>query len=164
MHRALSCEDGDKFDKENGGQNKRAGSSYGGAICAAEAAAVMAQRGGPLNDILFLGTGHLAFGFKDAAGAAARAARVVNAFIQGVAPQLNISPELAEQVANLLFALAIDTMVDKTTLGQDNRIDGSLITTSSRAAPTATATNCPDPKEKTVSHIGFLFPLLRLLV
>ncbi|KND87280.1 hypothetical protein TOPH_08079 [Tolypocladium ophioglossoides CBS 100239] len=107
----------------------------------------MAQCGGPLNDLLYLNTGHLAFGFKDAAGPVARAANVVNAFIQGLAPQMNISPEFAEQLGNLLVALAVDTLMGNKALGQDNRIDGSLITTSSGVAPTATATGCPDPKE-----------------
>lgn len=149
IHRIKDCEDGRKFDSEHGSR-KRAGPSYGQAICGAEAAASMARPGGPFNDLLLLDPNQLPFGFADAAGAVAQAANVVADFVVAYAPMLSIEPALAEQLGTYLFALAIDTLIENSPLGENNRIQSSLVTTSTSLVTTSTS-GCPDPTATPVS-------------
>ncbi|KAM0594562.1 hypothetical protein ACHAP6_000305 [Verticillium nonalfalfae] len=104
MHRSQDCDDGRAFDRGDKTRRKRATGGFGKAICAAEAAAVMSQRGGPFNDLLLINPAHLSFDFAETAGAVARAANVASDFVRAYAPMLDISPILAEQLGNLLFA------------------------------------------------------------
>ena len=150
MNRMNVCEDGQKFDSEHGSK-KRAGPSYGQAICGAEAAAAMAVPGGPLNDLLLLDPTRLAFGFADAAGAVAQAANVAAGFVVAYAPILSIDPTLAEQLGTYLFALAINTLVENSPLGENNRIQSSLVTTSTLSVTTPTSSGCPNPTTAPVS-------------
>ncbi|KAM0330636.1 hypothetical protein ACHAQA_003586 [Verticillium albo-atrum] len=142
MHRSQNCDDGQTFDRGDKNKRKRAGASFGKAICAAEAAAVMSQRGGPFNDLLLINPAHLSFDFAEAAGAVAQAANVASDFVRAYAPMLDISPDLAEQLGNLLFALAVNTLMENRPLGKSNRIEASKIETET---PTATPTGCPNP-------------------
>ena len=156
MHLMTTCDDGTKFDADNGGKRKhRATGTYGQAICGAEAVASMAGPGGPFNDLLLLRPDQMAFGFADGAGEALRAANVVANFVLAYAPMLSITPEVANQLAAYLMALAIDTIVDNVPLKGENRIASSLITIASTAtvtaSPTTSETGCPDPTATPVS-------------
>lgn len=150
MHIMSSCEDGAKFDADNSARKKhRATGTYGQAICGAEAVASMAGPGGPFNDLLLLRQDQMPFGFANGAGEAFRAANVVADFVLAYAPLLTISPEVANQIATYLLALAIDTIVENVPLKGENRIASSLVTTAPTAtrtaAPTTSQTGCPDP-------------------
>lgn len=145
MHRSQECEDGQKFDRIDKPGRRRADGTYGKAICAAEAAVIMANRGGPLNDLLLLNTGHVTFDFAEAAGAVTRASNVVTDFVLAYAPMLDISPDLAEQLGNLLFALAVNTIMEGRAIIQNNRIPAASITTDEPSP-----TSCPNPEETEV--------------
>ncbi|OAQ80923.1 hypothetical protein VFPFJ_09376 [Purpureocillium lilacinum] len=150
MHRMTNCEDGYKFDKGSTRRRKRVAGSYGKAICAAEAAAMMAQSGGALNDFVLMNPTQLRFSYTDSVAAVARAANIVNEFIREYAALVDISAELATQLSNVLFGLALRTIVDGTTLGENNRIPASLIKVSASPTgshPSSTATGCPDPEK-----------------
>ncbi|PNH76643.1 hypothetical protein VD0001_g940 [Verticillium dahliae] len=112
MHRSQDCDDGHAFVRGDQTRRKRANGGFGKAICAAEAAAVMSQRGGPFNDLLLINPAHLSFDFAETAGAVARAANVASDFVRACTPMLDISPALAEQLGNLLFALAVNTLIE----------------------------------------------------
>ncbi|EGY18373.1 uncharacterized protein VDAG_08707 [Verticillium dahliae VdLs.17] len=148
MHRSQDCDDGHAFVRGDQTRRKRANGGFGKAICAAEAAAVMSQRGGPFNDLLLINPAHLSFDFAETAGAVARAANVASDFVRACTPMLDISPALAEQLGNLLFALAVNTLIENRPVNQNNRIEASLIRTE---APTALPTSCPDPKSTPVT-------------
>ena len=141
MHRSQDCEDGQRFDRTEQARRKRADGTFGKAICAAEAAVVMTNRGGPLNDLLLLNTGHLTFSFAEAAGAVTRASNVLTAFVLDYAPLMDIGPDLAEQVGNLLFALAVNTIVEGSPIKQSNRISGDKIKTDEPSDE-----KCPGPE------------------
>lgn len=151
MHRDQECDDGRSFDRSDHSRRKRAGGSYGNAICAAEAVAGMAQAGGPFNDLLLLRTPHVTFEFAEAAGAVARAATVAVGFVRDYAPLLDISADVAEQLGNFLFALAVNTIVEGQSLGDRNRIKATNIETEAPHQPTASS--CPDPEESPVSTL-----------
>ena len=110
-----------------------------------------------MNDLLLLDPSRLVFGFPAAAGDVARAAGVAVTFVQAYAPLLAIPDELAIQLGNFLFALALDTLVNNLPLGAENRIQSSLVTTSkpTTTKPTTTATSttsgCPNPTTSPVS-------------
>ena len=106
MHRMTNCEDGYKFDKGSTRRRKRVAGSYGKAICAAEAAAMMAQSGGALNDFVLMNPTQLPFSYTDSVAAVARAANIVNEFIREYAALADISAELATQLSNVLLGLA----------------------------------------------------------
>ncbi|KAI0004056.1 hypothetical protein F4779DRAFT_630464 [Xylariaceae sp. FL0662B] len=146
MRRLHDCDDGKKFDSEHKSK-KRAGASYGQAICGAETVASMAQPGGTFNDLLLLNPNQLPFGFANPAGEVAQAANVVVDFVLAYAPMLSIEPELAQQLGTYLFALAIDALVENIPLGETNRIKSSLVTTSTATSPkpSSTKSGCPDP-------------------
>ncbi|PNH60636.1 hypothetical protein VD0002_g7021 [Verticillium dahliae] len=82
MHRSQDCDDGHAFVRGDQTRRKRANGGFGKAICAAEAAAVMSQRGGPFNDLLLINPAHLSFDFAETAGAVARAANVASDFVR----------------------------------------------------------------------------------
>ncbi|KAI1346531.1 hypothetical protein F5Y01DRAFT_321669 [Xylaria sp. FL0043] len=145
MHRLTDCEDGQDFDASSASR-KRANPSYGNAICAVEGAVAMVEPGGALNDLLLLDPSRLHFSFADAAGEVSRAAGVAVDFVQAYAPLLSISDDVAVQLGNYLFALALDTLVENLPLSGENRIASSLITTATTTpTSTATPTGCPDP-------------------
>ncbi|KAB5578286.1 hypothetical protein GE09DRAFT_1089179 [Coniochaeta sp. 2T2.1] len=151
MHLMSTCDDGTKFDADKGSRKKhRATGTYGQAICGAEAVASMAGPGGPFNDLLLLRQDQMAFGFAEGAGEALRAANVVADFVLAYAPMLSITPDVANQLATYLMALAIDTIVENVPLKGENRIASSLVTTgptaTQTASPTSSQTGCPDPK------------------
>jgi hypothetical protein len=156
MHRTIQCEDGRKFDSEHGTQ-KRAAASFGQAVCAAEAVAGMAGPGGSFNDILLLDPNQMPFGWANPNADVARAAGVVFKFVLANAALLAIGPELAEQVGNFLFILALDTLMESTPVQETNRIPSSLVTAtktfSTSTTTMASATSgCPDPTNTPVSQ------------
>ncbi|KAG4440793.1 hypothetical protein IFR05_003721 [Cadophora sp. M221] len=152
MHRMTECADGRDFDS---GQTlrRRAGAGYGAAICAVEGVAAMAQPGGALGDLLLLNPGQLRFGFAAGAGDVARAAGVAVGFVQAYAPMLDLPDDVAVQLGNFLFALAVDTLINNLPLGEENRIEATLLTTeavptstlASTTSTTSTSSGCPDP-------------------
>jgi len=148
MHRSQNCEDGRAFDRSDNSRRKRAGGSYGNAICAAEAVAGMAQTGGPFNDLLLLRAPHVSFGFIEAAGAVTRAAAITAGFVRDFAPLLDVDGDIAEQLGNFLFALAVNTIVEGNSLGDRNRIKATSIKT--EEPPQPTGSGCPDPKKQPV--------------
>lgn len=152
MHRAMDCQDGTTFDSQHPSSKKSAAATLGQAICGAEAVAAGAVPGGPFNDLLLLSPTNLPFGFADAAGGAAQAAGVVADFVLAYAPLLTITPELANQLSVYLFALAIDTVVNSIPLGDQNRIQSSLVTTGTTSSASSTSTGCPDPTATPVSE------------
>jgi hypothetical protein len=157
MHIMSSCDDGAKFDADSGGKKKqRATGTYGQAICGAEAVASMAGPGGPFNDLLLLRQDQMPFGFAEGAGEALHAANVVADFVLAYAPMLTITPEVANQLATYLLALAIDTIVENVPLKGENRIAASLVTTAATTtkttSPTTSQTGCPDPMTTPVSR------------
>lgn len=142
MHRSLDCQDGRDFDLANPSA-KRAGLDYGQAICAAEAVIVSAVPEGPFNDLLLLNLTQLPIGFADAQVAITQAANVFAAFVQAYAPLLTVPPELADQLAVYIFALAIDTVVQGSVLAEQNRIPSSIVNTTSLTTATSTSSSCP---------------------
>ena len=116
----------------------------------------MAQSGGALNDFVLMNPTQLPFSYTDSVAAVARAANIVNEFIREYAALVDISAELATQLSNVLFGLALRTIVDGTTLGENNRIPASLIKVSASPTgshPSSTATGCPDPEKNPVSNV-----------
>lgn len=154
MRRSTDCLDGQTFDSQHP-TKKRAGSTLGQAICAAEAVAAGTVPGGAFNDLLLLSPTNLPFGFADGVGAVAQAAGVVADFVQVYAPLLDIGPDLADQLTVYIFALAMDTIVQNIPLTNKNRIQSSLITTATSTPTTTTArstsSGCPDPTATPVS-------------
>lgn len=160
MHRMTECADGRDFD-DGTSLRRRAGPGYGAAICAVEGAATMARQGGPLNDLLLLNPNQLRFGFAAAAGDVARAANIAVDFVVAYAPMLDLPEDVAVQLGNFLFALAVDTLLENLPLGEENRIEASLLTTETPPTSTATPTSsssssrsssCPDPTSTPVSY------------
>lgn len=144
------CKDGTDFDSKYPTQKRTNGGTYGQAICGAEALITGAVPQGPFNDLLLLNPNQLPFGFADTAGNVFRAANVVIDFVNAYAPLLAAPPELAEQLAVYVFALAIDTFVENTPLGSKNRIASSQITTETATHTSASASStssgaCPNP-------------------
>ncbi|KAH7381918.1 hypothetical protein BKA64DRAFT_749377 [Cadophora sp. MPI-SDFR-AT-0126] len=149
MHRMIECAD-DRAFEDGTSLRKRAGTGYGAAICAVEGAVAMAQRGGPLNDLLFLNPNRVRFAFAAAAGDIARAADIAVGFVLAYAPMLDLPDDVAIQLGNFLFALAVDTLVENLPLGEENRIKASVLTvetmpTSTMTSTTSTSSGCPDP-------------------
>ncbi|KAH7333207.1 hypothetical protein BKA65DRAFT_596796 [Rhexocercosporidium sp. MPI-PUGE-AT-0058] len=152
MHRMTDCADGRDFDSGKT-LRRRAGPGYGAAICAVEGVAAMAQPGGAMGDLLLLNPGQVRFGFAAGAGDIARAAGVAVGFVQAYAPMLNLPDDVAIQLGNFLFALAVDTLINNLPLAEENRIEATLLTTETMATSTPTSTTstsstssgCPDP-------------------
>lgn len=145
MHRMIICTDGSDFDSSHPNAvstgRKRAAGTLGQAICAAEGAATMSQPGGSLNDLLLINS--VSFTFN--AGDVANAAQVVIDFVRDYSSMLAIDADTATQLGTILFALAIDTIVEGTVLGAHNTIAGSLISTgtiTTGPSTTDTATSC----------------------
>lgn len=136
MRRTTSCSDGSDFDSSHP-SSKREAVSFGGPICAAQEAATMAQEGGTLNDILLLNS--MPFHFP--AGDVADAAQVVINFVRDYSSMLDIDTDTAVQLGTVLFALAVELLVDGVALGAQNTIPASLIQTGTiTTGPTTTAT------------------------
>lgn len=96
------------------------------------------------------------FGWADPTADVARAAGVVVDFVLAYAPLLVIGPELAEQIGNFLFILALDTLVESKPVQETNRIPSSLVSaTKTSIASTTTSVSstsgCPNPTNTPVS-------------
>ncbi|KAF2494344.1 hypothetical protein BU16DRAFT_563268 [Lophium mytilinum] len=142
MSKMTDCDEGRKFDQENGSKKRAELSSLGQAICAAIGTTIQAGAGGPFDRMTLLDTGHAAFTFVTME--TARAALIVADFVRAYASELTIPEESADQFANYVFALAIDSIVDKIPLGEKNRIASSLITTATSTSPSTSSTSeCP---------------------
>jgi hypothetical protein len=158
MHRMTDCADGRDFDASQTSRRRAPGPRYGAAICAVEGAAAMAQQGGVLNDLLLIDPARLGFGFADNAGDIARAAGVAVDFVRAYAPLLALPDEVATQLGNILFALALDTLINNLPLGDENRIQSSLVTTATQTTTATTTTTtsstssgCPNATSTPVS-------------
>ncbi|KAK7916910.1 hypothetical protein PG985_010518 [Apiospora marii] len=151
MDRTTHCSEGEEFDKKHHDSKKRAQGTYGKSICASIAVAGNAAPGGPFNDLLLLSPNSLPFGFADLASAAAQASRIVISAVQALTELVSLGPELSEQLALYIFALALDKVYEGLPLGEENRIRASMVTTMAKTATatatttTTTATGCPDP-------------------
>ncbi|KAH8889066.1 hypothetical protein GQ53DRAFT_767187 [Thozetella sp. PMI_491] len=162
MHRMMECEDGIEFDRQHPTQ-KRAGTTIGQALCGAIGTAGTLREGGPLNDMLYINTGHVRISFRDATAAVAQAADVLAQFILANAPLIGVPDGLLDQLPAILMTLAVETIMNGNPIRGKNRIASSLITTSlittslittslittsvvtTSATPTSTSTGCPAP-------------------
>lgn len=156
MDRSTHCKDGEDFDNQHRGPKRRSAGTLGQAICAAEAVAANAAPGGPFNDLLLLNPSSLPFGFADLASATAKAAQVVIKAVEALSVLSALTPQLAEQVAVYIFALALDKVYEGLPLGKENRIHASMVTTMPQTATattttTSSSTRCPDPTKTPVS-------------
>ncbi|PNH52837.1 hypothetical protein VD0003_g4512 [Verticillium dahliae] len=110
MHRSQDCDDGHAFVRGDQTRRKRANGGFGKAICAAEAAAVMSQRGGPFNDLLLINPAHLSFDFAETAGAVARAANVASDFVRACcecnAPSESIENNASDEEQKSMIIIA----------------------------------------------------------
>lgn len=150
MRRMSSCQDGSDFDAQN--PTGKRGPGYEAVICGAEGVASMAGSQGTFNDLLLINARNMNFGFADGAGEVARAATVVQNFVLAYAPLLDLGPDVAIDIANFLFALAIDVFIENVPLGSQNRIQAIMITTSTATATSTTATSSGcSPTETLVS-------------
>ncbi|KAK8102371.1 hypothetical protein PG984_015517 [Apiospora sp. TS-2023a] len=156
MDMRTHCSEGEDFDRKHHDSKKRAQGTYGKAICASIAVAGNAAPGGPFNDLLLLSPNSLPFGFADLRSAASQASQIVIAAVRALTELVALGPELAEQLALYIFALALDKVYEGLPLGEENRIHASMVTTMTRTATatttTTTATGCPDPTKTPVSR------------
>lgn len=157
MQRSKACKAGDDFDKQHPSPaRKRAGGTYGQALCASEAVIGGIQAGGIWNDFLLLDPKGVQFKFSEASGTASAAASQFSEFAGAYRPLMGVTPERADQLSSYIFALAVDAVVQELPLGEKNRIQATMVTTS---ASSPTGTGCPDKKsvrwfqtpEKTIS-------------
>ncbi|KXJ93558.1 hypothetical protein Micbo1qcDRAFT_203626 [Microdochium bolleyi] len=138
MHRMSDCQDGRDFDALQG--SSRAGTSYGSAICGAEAVVTMVRPGGAFNDMLLINPTSVAIKFSEVAVPVFRASRVLAEFVLAYAPMLDIPTEAAEMLGNFVFALAVQTLVENVPLAAENPILGKLLSNS----PENPSDKCPD--------------------
>lgn len=150
MGMTSSCPEGDAFVTQR--LTARSG-GIGAAICGASGVLQQAQPGGPLADVLLLGRGApLQFNGADIV----RAANTVLQIGRDLAPLMGILPEEAEQVAMMLFALALDKFLDNVNPAATNWVHGSTINrvaTTTPASLTSTTTSCAT--ETTKSCIAY---------
>jgi hypothetical protein len=146
MHRRKECQLGSEFDKEHP-PKKRAGGTYGQALCAAQGVMQGATANGPFNDPVLLDPAGVNFGF--AAGAAQDAANQLAEFITAYAPLIALPDELIGEISNYVLALAIDTIIENVTLGEQNRIKATMVTTTD--SPSGTSTGCPKAEDVSAS-------------
>ncbi|KAK6840069.1 hypothetical protein PG987_005935 [Apiospora arundinis] len=141
---------------------KRSAGTLGQAICALEAVAANAAPGGAFNDLLLLDPKSLPFGFADLASATAKAAQVVIAAVKALSEiSAILQPQLAEQLAVYIFALALDKVYEGLPLGEENRIPATMVTTMTQTATattmttsTSASTGCPDPTKTPGKYKG----------
>lgn len=160
MDRSTHCKDGEDFDNMHREVKKRSAGTLGQAICASEAVAANAAPGGAFNDLLLLDPKSLPFGFADLASATAKAAQVVIAAVKALSELSAIlQPQLAEQLAVYIFALALDKVYEGLPLGEENRIPATMVTTMTQTATattmttsTSASTGCPDLTKTPVSR------------
>ncbi|KAH8908289.1 hypothetical protein BR93DRAFT_475403 [Coniochaeta sp. PMI_546] len=155
MHRSKDCQAGADFDKENptpGASRKRAGGSFGQALCASQAAFGGIARGGPFNDVQLINPGGVHFQFAQAAGPAVAALNQLSEFVRSYARVIGVPPEVADVVAPYLMTLAIETIVDNIPISDRNVIKATKVSTSP-ADPTKTSQpGCP-PKNELICGI-----------
>lgn len=137
MRRTTQCGEGRAFDSGNPA-GKRDGTTYGGAVCGAIGALSMAAPGCLFHDVMLINAPRFAF----TAGQVAAAAQVVVDFARDYASLLDVPADVAENMAQLFFALAIDTIVDNVPLGEKNPIRASIISGTVTAPPTTTTSAC----------------------
>ena len=142
MHRSKDCQAGSDFDKQHPmstpARKRAGGGTYGQALCASEAVISMGgvEAGASWNDLLCLNPAGV--WFEWAAGPALDAAKQFADFVRAYAPLVELPGELTEQLANYIFALAVDTIVDNIfPLGESNPIKATMITTGANPSGTS---------------------------
>lgn len=148
MHRMTSCSDGSQFDSQN---PQKRDSQYGAAICGAQGAISNIVPGAALEDFLLVRPPTFVF----AAGDIARAVQIVIDFANNYAPMMALPPDVAEALGGLMFALAIDTIINNIPLGSTNPIRQSIIS----SVVTTTTTSCASSSScvATCSGVGASF-------
>ncbi|KAH6706397.1 hypothetical protein BKA61DRAFT_580638 [Leptodontidium sp. MPI-SDFR-AT-0119] len=152
IHRMSECADRRDFNNRKT-LRRRASPRYGAAICAVKGVTAIVQLRGALGNLLLLNPGQLRFRFIASASDVARVARVAVGFVQTYAPMLELPDDMAVQLGNFPFALAVDTLINNLPLREENRIEATLLTTEtvasstmvSTTSTTSTSSGCPDP-------------------
>ncbi|PGH18847.1 hypothetical protein AJ79_00260 [Helicocarpus griseus UAMH5409] len=151
---ADSCEDGMKFESES--SRKRA-DSYAAAVCAAEGVIHQTVQGGPFSDLLLLNAPTIAF----APGDLAHGAQLVVNFMRDYSALLDISSESIEPLAQVIFAFALNVVIDNVPLGTENRVRQSRLAGTTTAPPTKTTetTSCGSTSacEASCKGVGAMF-------
>jgi hypothetical protein len=142
MQRSKDCQAGKEFDNQHPARKRAGGGTFGQALCASEAVMGGATAGGPWNDLVLLNPAGVHFQF---AGVALDAANQLAEFVRAYAPLLAVPDELLESISTYVLALAIDTIIENSPLGEKNRIKASMIPTSSSSGSSTTTTGCPEP-------------------
>ncbi|KAM0280464.1 hypothetical protein ACHAQH_004043 [Verticillium albo-atrum] len=142
MQRTQNCGIGQEFDSQHP-TRKRAGGTYGQALCAAESVVQGSTPGGPWNDLLLLNPNGVHFNFRP--GMALEAMNVFAEFLRAYAPLMAVPEELANDIGVYILALAIHTIVENVPLAEKNRFKSDLVSTGTQDAPSSTATGCPEP-------------------
>lgn len=147
IHRAGSyCDDGRDFNPD---QFRIQASDWGAAICGSQAVFDQALPGGPFADLgaaRFLGEPILLNG-----GNPARAAALVMEYAQAVGPLLDILTDQVDDLAMMVFALAVDTLIDNIPLGAENPVRHSTLT----SAPTTTSVaSCTSTSKACTAECG----------
>ncbi|KAK4443143.1 hypothetical protein QBC34DRAFT_499237 [Podospora aff. communis PSN243] len=122
IQRTKECSLGAEFDKDHptpAAVRKRAGGTYGQALCAAEAVLSGVQAAGPWGPLSAINRAGLCFRF---AGPALAAAKRFSEFAQTYAPLLMMFPEDIDQLVAWIYALAVDVVVENGPLGEKDRI------------------------------------------
>lgn len=139
------CSEGNSFAVS---KRIRAGSPLGQAICGSIGAFQQTAPGGVLQGFRLLRpAAPIAFNGRDVV----RAANIALQLARDMAPELEIQPELVEQLIMMLFALAVDKFVDGAVLAASNWIHGSSLTTAtgpSTSPATSTSSSCSSATTK----------------
>ncbi|RYP14251.1 hypothetical protein DL765_006502 [Monosporascus sp. GIB2] len=152
LHRFTDCPDGNKFES---GKLRIRASGWGAAICGAE---------GVLNQVLMSGES-----FTDLrvtqfqgepilfnGGDPERAARLFMDYATAVVPLLDMLASEVTDMANMIFALAINALIDNIALGAENPVRHSILTSAptKTATKTATTTSCTATTKDCIAECG----------
>ncbi|KAF9873214.1 hypothetical protein CkaCkLH20_09377 [Colletotrichum karsti] len=139
-----ACKEGQGFvaDQTSGQQASPRSGGWDAAICAGLGVMPQVLDNGPLGDLRAMAPPQPPIQF-DLAQAAGRAAQIVIEAARDYAPLLNIPAELADEYGVIIFAMAINALVENIDLGSSNTIRAASLVSKTQgpsATPTPTCT------------------------